>query len=185
MIIRKEGKETEMPKRTDRIRLAVEAVELTIPSIRVLFATRAKRRDLCIVIVDPTIKPWEVETSGWDDPVFRRDVVLHQYDFCPLGKWERPYDAIATAKAYQAWREGQPNILTNMLCAASLRTNDTVYWGSAVYNGLVVAASGIQSHFDMMISMWVAVAYQHLAQDELQKFMKENPEKGFLVQGDA
>lgn len=157
--------------------LAKEAVELVKPAIEALFESRAKRKHLHIVILNPRIKPW---TPDIEHLSFDRDIILCEYSFGSKDEWEHSYRDIAISKAYQTWQSGQANIITNMLGAATLQPYATVYWGSFEYYGVVVAASGLQPWFDMLVSAWIATAFQHLVQDELQRFREQNPDADFL-----
>ena len=154
-----------------RKELAREAVELVLPAIFRLLEHYAKRKHLCIVVMDPGIKPWEGSFEK---------AVLYQHRIGNPAEWEHDYQDIARSKAQQAWRNGQANIITQMLGPANLKTCDTVYWGSFEYQGVIVAASGIQPWFDMLVSAWVAVAIQQIAQNRIQIFKETKPKANFL-----
>jgi len=151
--------------------LAREAVELVMPAIYELLDRYAKRKDLHIVVMDPRVKPWE---GSFDE------AVLHERSVGDSSKWKDDYRRIARSKAKQAWRDGQANIITQMLAPATLKNGDTVFWGSFEYYGVIVAASGIESWFDMLVSAWVATALQQLAQHKVQQLKTEHPNAGFL-----
>jgi len=138
--------------------LAREAVELVEPSVIRLFETRAKRACFHVVVLDPTIYPWEkpFETAILYEHAFHKEA------------WDKDYAGIARSKAYQSWRDGRgmPNILHHELSPASLQTGDAEAWSSFQWYGLTVAGSGVQRWFDFMIGGWVALACQMLARDE-------------------
>ena len=151
--------------------LAREAVELVMPAISELLGKYAKRKQLHIVVMDPRVKPWE---GSFDE------AVLHERSVGEPGEWEHDYRGIARSKAKQAWRNGQANIITQMLAPATLKNGDTIFCGSFEYCGVIVAASGVEPWFDMLVSAWVATALQQLAQHKIQKFKTEHPDDGFL-----
>lgn len=139
-------------------KLAREAVELVEPSVVRLFETRAKRACFHVVVLDPTIYPWEADFD---------EAVLYEHSFRKEG-WDKDYARIARSKAYQSWRDGQGmhNLIHHELSPASLREGDAEAWSSFHWYGLTVAGSGVQRWFDFMIGGWVALACQMLARDE-------------------
>jgi hypothetical protein len=150
---------------------ARQVFELVKPAIKELLEKYAKRQDLHIVFMNPQIKPWEAPFE---------EAILEEFFIGDPEKWEHDYKAIARSKAEQTWREQRANLITQTLGPATLRPNDTVYWGSFEYYGMVVACSGVESYFDMLVSSWLALAYQQLSQHYLTKFKTEYPNKGFL-----
>lgn len=138
--------------------LAREAVELVEPSVIRLFETRAKRPCFHIVVLDPTVYPWEARFE---------EAILYEHSF-RKNDWDKDYGAIARSKAVQSWRDGRgmPNILHHELAPASLQAGDVEAWSSFHWYGLTVAGSGVQRWFDFMIGGWVALACQMLARDE-------------------
>lgn len=141
--------------------LAKEAVALALPAIKKLMATRTGGRNgLHIVILDPTITP-----AGGGSFA---EAILYEHQIGDPEGWKHDYVAIARSKAEQAWRDGRPNLWTHLFAPALIVEGDARYWSSFVYNGLVVACSGIQPWFDFLVGGWVALACQQLAQDEKQ-----------------
>ena len=143
-----------------------EAVSLLTPSIEKLLAEKAKRKDMHVVIMNPTLKPWE---SSFED------AVLLEHSFTDKSVWENPYDELARAKAKQAWREGRSNRDLFQKAPAALCDGDVAFYGSFEYEGVIVAASGVEGWYDVLICGWIAMAVQQLAQAELQAFKQENP----------
>jgi len=140
--------------------LAREAIELVMPAIIQLIATgRAKREHLHIIVLDPRATPADYESPQ----------ILCERSVGKQGEWAHDYRKIAVA-----------NINTQMLGPATLRKGDTVYYGSFEYQGVIVACSGIQPWFDMLVSGWIAIAFQQLAQDHIQKIKEKNPDLDFL-----
>jgi len=137
----------------DHIEIAKQAIELVKPSIEALFE-HTVRKELHIVVVDPRIKPWE---ASFDD------AILYEYTIRNSDVWQAPYDEFARNKARQAWREQQPNGVIQQLHPSSLRSEDVPFYGSFVYGNVVVGCSGVQQWFDVLISGWVALAFEQLA----------------------
>ena len=61
-----------------------------------------------------------------------------------------------------SWRHGMSTHEIQTLAPHMLVTGDTVYYGSVISNGIVVACSGVQPYFDEMISAWVLAACKAL-----------------------
>lgn len=150
--------------------LAQEAVELVEPSIIKLFKTRAKRPCFHVVVLDPTIFPWDAQFD---------DAILYEHSFNKEA-WDKDFARVARSKAYQSWRDGRgmPNILHQEISPALLQAGDTEAWSSFTWYGLTVAGSGVQRWFDFMIGGWVALACQMLARDEAEA-IRNDPERGF------
>jgi len=138
--------------------IARQAVALVKPSIDALFQ-RTNRKELHIVIVDPRIKPWE---ASFDD------AILYQESIRNTETWDKPYAEFARNKAEQAWRDKQANIVTQTRHPSSLREGDFPFYGSFVYGNVVVACSGVEQWFDMLVSGWIALAFEQLMVDEFQ-----------------
>jgi hypothetical protein len=137
--------------------IAKEAVNLVKPSIEELF-NKTNRKELHIVIMDPRIKPWE---SSFEDAILYEESIKNL-------PWEKPFDEFARSKASQAWRENQANILTQSQHPSSLREGDLPFYGSFVYGNVVVACSGVEQWFDMLVSSWLALAFEQLMIHEFQ-----------------
>lgn len=152
--------------------IAKEVLRITRPAIDELLK-KAKRQHCHIVIMNPQIKPWDSYSAF-------KSTILYEESIKDGQEWKYPYAEIARSKAEQAWRNGQSNIITRMLAPATLKKGDTIYWGSFEYYGVIVACSGVEPWFDMLISGWIALAFQQLAQHEIQKFECSNPESCFL-----
>ena len=145
--------------------LAIDAVELVTPSIERLF-NQTNRKELHIVIMDPQVKPWE---SSFED------AILHEASLGKPNEWTIPFDQLARKKAQQAWRDGCANLNHQTLHPASLREGDVLFYGSFVYGNIVVACSGVQQEFDMLVSGWLAIAIEQLTMHEYQTQKLEKP----------
>jgi len=138
--------------------IAREAVALIRPSIETLFE-RTNRKELHIVVMDPRIKPWE---SDFNDAILYQESIRNT-------EWEHPFDDFARNKAEQAWRDSQANIVIQTRHPSSLREGDLPFYGSFVYGNVVVACSGVEQWFDMLVSGWVALAFEQLMVHEFQR----------------
>jgi hypothetical protein len=138
--------------------IAKQAVQLVKPSIEELFK-RTNRKELHIVIMDPRIKPWEAD---FDDAILYEESIKNS-------EWQLPFDEFARKKALQAWRERQANIVTQAMHPSSLREDDLPFYGSFVYGNVVVACSGVEQWYDMLISGWIALAFEQLMIHEFQQ----------------
>lgn len=147
------------------------AISLLEPSIAKLLSEKAKRMDMHIVVMDPLKKPWDVPFE---------EAILLEKSLSDKSQWERPFDEYARAKAKQAWRDGSDNMSKQLLAPATLASGDIAHYGSFEYQGVIVAASGVEPWFDVLVSGWVALAIQQLAQDHYQQFKNDNPAAVFL-----
>ena len=153
-----------MARAKDHKDIAADAVNLVKPSIDLLFE-RTNRQVLHIVIMDPRIKPWEA--------VFE-DAILYEYSIGPA-TWELPFNDMARKKAQQAWRHQSANINAQLVHPSSLHDDDLLFFGSFVYGDVVVACSGVQQYYDMLISGWIAVAIEQLMMHEYHTIKSEAP----------
>ena len=138
--------------------IAKQAVELVKPSIEELF-NRTNRKELHIVIMDPRLKPWE---SSFNEAILYQESIKNS-------EWEKPFDDFARSKAEQAWRDQRANVVTQTQHPSSLRDGDLPFYGSFVYGNIVVACSGVEQWFDMLVSSWIALAFEQLTIHEFQK----------------
>ena len=148
--------------------LVAEAIEIVTPSITRLLQSRGKRNAFHIVVLDPTVHPW--------DGTFER-AILYEHSI-NREDWDKDYARIARSKAYQTWRDARhvPNIVTHELGPASLEQGDAEAWSSFSWYGLTVGGSGVQRWFDFLISGWVALTCQMLARDEAET-VRNDPQR--------
>jgi hypothetical protein len=152
----------------DHKQLAKDAVELVKPAIEKLF-DQTNRRELHIVVMDPRIKPWESSFEG---------AILYE-ESIKNSEWSAPFDVFARKKAVQAWRDGTANINHQTIHPSSLRDDDVLFYGSFVYGDVVVACSGVEQWFDMLVSGWIALAFEQLAINDYQQTKIDNPTKAY------
>ncbi|WP_372378877.1 hypothetical protein ACBZ91_21805 [Vibrio natriegens] len=151
------------------IEIAKDAVELVLPSVKKLFE-RTNRKELHIVIINPRLKPWECSFD---------QAILFQTSLGTPEEWTIPFDEFARNKAQQAWRNARPNIHNQTTQTSSLREGDLLFFGSFVHGDIVVACSGVEQWYDMLISGWIAVAFEQLCMSEYQKNKTDNPTQSF------
>lgn len=149
-----------------------QAFDLVMPAIRELFDSVAKRKTCHIVIMDPKIKFWDVASF--------EDAIWWEHSIVDGSSWEHDYKKIARSKAEQMWRSGQSDGVINQIPPALLMSGDTFYSGAFNYYGVIVACSGIESYFDMLISAWIAIAIQQLSQHYIEKHQKAYPKEDFM-----
>lgn len=147
--------------------IALDAIEIVKPSITKLFE-RTNRQELHIVIMNPALKPWEA--------TFEEAILVEQ----SLGKpseWKIPFDELARKKAKQAWRNGCANLDIQSKHPSALQEDDILFYGSFVYGNIVVGCSGVEQHYDMLMSSWIALAFEQLTVAEYTKSKTEAPTK--------
>lgn len=149
-----------------------QAFDLTKPAIMELLDTTAKRKHVHIVIMNHSVKPWDNKNFI--------DAIWWEHSICDGASWEHDYKAIARAKAEQMWRRGQDSAVISQIPSALLRPGDTFYYGSFNYYGVVVACSGVEPYFDMLISAWIAIAVQQLSQHYIEKHQRTYPKEDFM-----
>ena len=152
--------------------IAETAISILEPSIGKLLSEKAKRTDMHIVVMDPTKKPWEVSFE---------EAILLEKSLTDKASWQLPFDEFARAKARQAWRDSSDNARKHLLAPATIADGEIVHYGSFEYHGVIVAASGVEPWFDVLVSGWVALSIQQLAQDYYQKFKMDNPTIPYLA----
>ncbi len=116
--------------------------------------------------MDPRIKPWESSFN---------EAILYEVSLGTPQEWTIPFADFARNKAHQAWRNSLPNIYNQTINTSSLRENDLLFYGSFVHGDIVVACSGVEQWFDMLVSGWVAVAFEQLCSAEYQSNKVINP----------
>ena len=112
-----------------------------------------KRQACHIVILVPEM---EDDSSGWPEwPLHKtRAHALYERSYGDRSDWRHDYDEIARCKALQLWHDrndGGTNVMPHLLFPG-----DTPNWGGVKRDGIVVACSGVQPHFDRMLSGIIA-----------------------------
>jgi hypothetical protein len=144
--------------------LAAQAFALVLPSITELFRAYGERGCLHVVVMDPTAA--ERGISGKQAILFEESVNRDTW-----GKHR--FDEIARAKAFISERTGLSSFEMHQ-CPYLYKPGDVKYGGSVVFNEIVVAASGVQPHFDQLCSYWLAAACQALAIERFQPLLSSD-----------
>ena len=153
--------------------LVEKAVDSVLPAVYAMMASgRLKRHNLHIVVLNPLVQPWN---GTFEEAILFEKSLGNPYS------WEHPYDKIARSKAEISWHTSLPSQMVQLRMPQHLVAGNTVYWGSAVLDGIIVAASGVQPWFDQMIAGWIAEACRAFAIDATQKYREINPEADFLT----
>ncbi|MDB1126043.1 hypothetical protein [Vibrio algarum] len=147
------------------LEIAKDAISLVTPSIEKLFE-RTNRQELHIIIMDPRLKPWDSKFE---------DAILYQTSLGQPETWTIPFDDLARNKTKQAWSNHRSNIQTQLLHPSSLKDDDVLFYGTFVYGDIVVGCSGVQQWYDMLISSWIAVAFEQLTMHEYQTTKTDTP----------
>ncbi len=109
--------------------------------------------------------------------------IIHEANVGPdvgtAGKWLEQSTEFARGKAAIHWRTGKPSIEAQARRPHALIVGDTIHGGSAAYEGIVVAASGVQGYFDEAISGMVAAILWGLCMDAQAAYMGKADRKTF------
>ena len=145
---------------------AEEAVRRALPSItNMMEEHKVDGSDLYIVVLDPDVTP----TSF--DGVIIRDAYLYEEI---IGDGGLNYQQYAHDKARETWRTGLPSRVVQTR-PHLLSIDDTVYGGSAIYEGIIVACSGVEEHYDETFALTIAAQCWGLSMDAYKKWRVENP----------
>ena len=100
-----------------------------------------KRPCLHVLTLNPTV-PYSPDTPL---PIlFERSI--------NRGAWEKPYHSFAEGKARISWRTGLTSREVVLCKPHLLLPGDIRFWGSAIVNGIISAASAVESCFDEMFA---------------------------------
>jgi hypothetical protein len=124
-----------------------------------------------VVTATREINPWPETGDGF------RGACYLVTSIGDLSRSAYPNMEIALKKAELSARTGRA---TAGIAPQYLRAGDTVFWGSAVLDGIVVACAGLEERQDEMLSYWIAAAVQAAAKGELQRRIAERPEESFI-----
>lgn len=163
------------------VKTAQMAVELVKPTIERCMQEQPgiggpffKRRQLAIVILNPTVlysPSMENHIGETVAPILHSECIGYE------DKRENPYYQIALSKATISWRTGMPSREVALFAPHLLRKGDTPYYGGVVRDGLIVAASGVQSYFDEMVAGYVAdtcIGLSHFMMHPIQEAKQVN-----------
>lgn len=109
---------------------------------------------LCIVVMDPALVPGE---ASFDE------AVLAEHAIGDRARWDADYAAFARAKARVSWRAGEGTHHVQALRTHALRRGDSVLWGSACLDGIVVGVSGAHPWWDEAFATAIAANLRAIA----------------------
>ena len=127
---------------------AREALGMTLPMIEP--ALRDKQVSGCgflhIVVMDPAIGPRDTD--------FENAILLEH----SIGRdeWHADYAMYARAKARLCWRHGMDGATLQACRPHLLQAGETLLWGGAFLDGIVVGVSGAFPWFDEAFAMAIA-----------------------------
>ena len=132
--------------------LVEQALSILRPSIEGIIKIDPVRMVACSVVLNPIV-PCLVG-QGAVPPVLWQGFVGEEN----RNKWPNPYNEFALAKAQLSWRTGLPSHLVQRDRPFLFEGGDFKFGGSIVFNGIVVATSGLAWHHDLWISGMIASA---------------------------
>ncbi|NEX60365.1 hypothetical protein [Noviherbaspirillum galbum] len=109
---------------------------------------------LYIVVMDPLRKPG---TCSFEE------AILYEHAVGDRSKWDADYAGFARAKARVAWRTGLDSHVVQELYPHLLAPGDTVLWGTAIVDGIVVGVSGANAWYDEAFAGTVAMCMRAIA----------------------
>jgi len=121
-----------------------------------------KRASLALVLLDPSV-PY---APGEKLPILFSGGVKDE-------PWAKPYDEFAQAKAMISWRTGLSSRVVQQTMPHLVESGDTVWWGSVVLDGLIVAASGVMPEHDEMLALYFAGACRARTITLMREFQEE------------
>ncbi|MCX6717546.1 MAG: hypothetical protein NTU76_02630 [Candidatus Taylorbacteria bacterium] len=108
-----------------------------------------------VVLVPEQETPDELNAVGRYLNYSVRPYSLFEYSFGNKeSEWTADYAEIARSKALKLWNgmnDGRTDIMPHLMYSG-----DCPFWGGVKRDGIVVACSGVEAHFDRMISGMVA-----------------------------
>ncbi len=135
---------------------AEKAVQMSLPLIHEAMKHKEVGESgfLYIVVMDP------LRTSS---VCSFEEAILYEHAVGDREKWDADYAGFARAKAKVAWRTGLDSHLVQELQPHLLAAGDTLLWGSAVVDGIVVGVSGANPWYDEAFAGTVAMCMRAIA----------------------
>ncbi len=123
--------------------LVGQVAEILRPSIEAIIKIDPKRKAAYVVVLDPAS---HITATLWEGVFGEKDKT----------KWPNPYDKFANAKAAISRETGLSGHIVQRDRPFLYKRGDFKFGGSIVFNGIIVATSGLAWHHDLMISGMVA-----------------------------
>ncbi len=145
------------------IELAEQALALALPTIEALMESHTSRKLMGIVMLGPSGEILLERGIGPDvDKPESADLL-------------QTFLRIARSKAAIHHRTGRPSREVHDRAPHLLLVGDTVYGGSAAYEGLIVAGSGVQDYFDETIAAILAATFWGLIKARQARYRDHHP----------
>ena len=157
-------------------KMAEEAIKMVwwmvLDQTSIHFKTKSKACHV-VVLVPEQENPDGPNQVGRYPNYSVRPYTLFEYSFGNKeSEWTANYDDIARSKAYKLWNgmnDGRTDIIPHLMYSG-----DCPFWGGVKRDGIVVACSGVEAHFDRMISGMIA---DMLIAGAYHAWMKSNDKK--------
>jgi len=153
---------TATPSHFANMEAAREALQMALPMIEPQMRNPEVVGSgfLCIVIVDPALKPGSVPFE---------EAILLEYAIGDRMKWDADYAAFARAKAKASWEHGLDGHALQALKPHRLSEGDTLLWGAVNLDGIVVGVSGAHPYYDEAFATAVAGCLRAVAKHRWQQ----------------
>ena len=132
--------------------LVREAVAMVTPAIHATLKGAAKRRHGYLLI--------SALQEGWQE--------IEGFEFGDRPEWELDYYKVAAAKDEISRRTGLTTREVQYMHPELLEPGDTVYYGNAKTDTIIVSFSGVEPYFDELFAKWVLAAILALIQHKLE-----------------
>ncbi len=145
-----------MSRTLNRI-MAKQAIDLVLPSILAAIESGklGNYSGFHVVIVNPLCQWSEHTDIQWS--------ILYEYSHGDPEHWKYEFQKIARSKAEISWRTGLSTRVIQLTAPHLLIEGDTIYYGSVVIDGIVVAVSGFKQEIDELFAGMIALACKGLS----------------------
>jgi hypothetical protein len=137
---------------------AARAIDIVMPSIEAAMADSRFGESGClhIVVLDPARPPGSCPFE---------EAILVERSVGDPSHWDADYAGMARAKARLSWKHRADSRLVQTHAPQRLERGDTLLWGSAYLDGIVVAMSGFHPCYDEAFSCAIAACLRALARE--------------------
>ena len=147
--------------------LAEQAISLALPTIEALMESHTSRKYIHIVVLDPN---GEILLDRSVGPDADKPEFAEHLQGCAR---------VARSKAAIHSRTGRPSKEVHDRAPHLLLVGDTIYGGSASYEGLIVAGSAVQDYFDEAISAVIAAVLWGLIKERQARYREDHAGRPF------
>lgn len=141
------------------LRAARQALSMASPMIEAAIQDRrvCGAGFLHVVVMDPALRPGEVP--------FEAAILLEKSLGGDPSGWDADYAAFARAKARVTWQASQGSHVLQAGSPHLLREGDSLLWGSACLDGIVVGVSGAEAWYDEAFATAIAACLRAVAKE--------------------